>query len=236
MEAYQIQEEGIRLREKEGEIVVAYKMGLTSEAKRQQMGLHEAIYGVLTHPMQLLVNQKYSLKNRIHPKAEPEIAFQVDRELDGRVNAIGADEAWEAVTQVAPAIEVLDSRYLGFKYFSLPDVIADNASSSDFLIGNPVARPNHWKELENWSLQFSTSGQESYHALATEISGSPIRSLTELVSLLAARGLSLPRGSWVLLGAATPAIALSPGMQVKLSLEGVKSEPPVSELWLTVQN
>lgn len=218
-EAYSILEAGIALREREGEQVVAYKMGLTSEAKRRQMGLHDSIFGILTDRMALQAGIPYSLGGRIHPKAEPEIALRVDRILDARGGAITPDDAWAAVGAVAPAIEVLDSRYLGFKYFSLPDVIADNASSSDYLVGTAVPKPSHWSELEKWKFEFCVDGRVAHEALGSEISGSPIQSLVELAALLAHRNQVLPAGSWVLLGAATPAVALAPGIAVELRLE-----------------
>jgi 2-oxo-3-hexenedioate decarboxylase len=224
-EAYSVMESGIGLREHDGEQVIAYKMGLTSEAKRRQMGLDQAIFGILTDRMQLRAEAPYPLEGRIHPKAEPEIAFRVSQMLDARNGSISPDEAWNAVAEVAPAIEVLDSRYVGFKYFSLPDVIADNASSSDYLIGTPVAKPAHWSELESWKIDFMVNGTVQHHAMGSEISGSPIRSLVELTELLARRNQVLPAGCWVLLGAATPAVALESGMAVELQLRG-PGDPP----------
>jgi len=217
-DAYSVMEAGISMREQDGEQVIAYKMGLTSEAKRRQMSLDQAIFGILTDRMRLQPGEPYSLQGRIHPKAEPEIALRVGRMLDARQTPVSSDEAWDAVDQVAPAIEVLDSRYVGFKYFSLPDVIADNASSSDYLIGKAVPKPVHWSELEKWKIEFCVNGAVQQQALGTEISGSPIRSLVELSTLLARRNQVLPAGSWVLLGAATAAVALEPRMSVQLRL------------------
>ncbi|MFN7684172.1 MAG: 2-keto-4-pentenoate hydratase [Oligoflexia bacterium] len=215
-EAYDIQAAGIRLREQDGEKITAYKMGLTSEGKRRQMGLHEAIFGVLTDRMQLSFGAPYRLSGQIHPKAEPEIALRLAAPLSGHLSA---DEAWALVDQVAPAIEVLDSRFVGFKYFSLRDVIADNASSSQFLIGRAMLRPSHWRDLERMRLSFKVNGRLMHQAQATEISGSPIRSLMDLGRLVQARGITVPAGSWVLLGAATPAVGLEPAMQVELELD-----------------
>ena len=83
MEAYDIQEKGIDLRLSDGEKVVGLKMGLTSEAKRKQMNLDAPLYGVLTDKMEIQNNGEYSLKGKIHPKAEPEVAFMFSKELDG---------------------------------------------------------------------------------------------------------------------------------------------------------
>ena len=126
-EAYQIQDSGIQSRVDDGENVIALKMGLTSEAKRKQMNLFSAIYGVLTDKMQ--VTDQYALEGSIHPKIEPEIAFYVSKDLN---KDSSEDEIRAACTKIAPALEILDSRFKSFKYFSLEDVIADNASSSHF--------------------------------------------------------------------------------------------------------
>ena len=129
-DAYKIQSEGIELRLKEGEKVIGYKMGFTSKAKMEQMGLHQPIFGVLTNKMQVKNKGPFPLKNRIHPKTEPEIYFITNRDLQG---SITPDEALAACAQIGVALEILDSRFKGFKYFTLPDVVADNASSAFFV-------------------------------------------------------------------------------------------------------
>ena len=125
-DAYSIQEQGIKLREKDGEKVVGLKMGLTSEEKRKQMNLDSPLYGVLTHKMQILDQGSYELRGSIHPKIEPEVAFFFDKELKGDVTY---QQVLDATASVCSALEILDSRYEGFKYFSMEDVISDNSSS-----------------------------------------------------------------------------------------------------------
>src|SRR5258708_9663932 len=132
--AYRIQEQGVALRLQRGEKIVGYKMGLTSAAKRAQMSLEAPIYGVLTDAMQ--VRGEVRVSDGVHPKIEPEIAFLTGRALSGRISR---DEALEALRSVTPALEVLDSRFKGFKYFSLPDVVADNCSSWRFALGHWTA-------------------------------------------------------------------------------------------------
>jgi len=129
-DAYRVQERGIALRLGRGEKIVGYKMGLTSAAKRIQMSLDLPIYGVLTDEMRAGTALKAA--DGVHPKIEPEIAFVTSRDLSGRISRA---QAYEALQGVAPALEVLDSRFVGFKYFSLPDVVADNCSSWRFVIG-----------------------------------------------------------------------------------------------------
>src|SRR5437868_3506863 len=105
-DAYRVQERGIALRQKRGETVVGYKMGLTSAAKRAQMSLDLPIYGVLTSAMR--IDGDLRVADGVHPKIEPEIAFVTARELRGRITR---DQASAALQSVMPALEVLDSRF-----------------------------------------------------------------------------------------------------------------------------
>ena len=115
--AYRVMMAGIGLRLARGEHIVGWKMGLTSAAKRQQMNLDRAIWGVLTDAMLVPNDGELRRADGVHPKIEPEIALRLGHALAGRVTRA---EAWEAVDGVCAALEVLDSRYVGFQYFSLP--------------------------------------------------------------------------------------------------------------------
>ncbi|HXX31721.1 MAG TPA: fumarylacetoacetate hydrolase family protein [Myxococcaceae bacterium] len=208
-QAYRIMDGGVALRSRRGERVVGLKMGLTSEAKRRQMGLGAPIYGVLTDAMQ--VREAFRMKGSLHPKIEPEIAFHFRNGLRGRP---GRGEVLAACTGVCAALEILDSRYRDFKYFSLPDVVADNASSSHFALGR-------WTEaaglsLGDLELVMSVDGEPRQRAPATAISGDPVLSVVQLCELLDRRGLSLPPESFVLAGAATVAEPLGAGQTVEL--------------------
>ena len=127
-EAYRIQAESIRRRLERGERRVGVKMGCTSRAKMVQMGLSDVIWGRLTDAMQIEEGTAINLSRFVHARCEPELAFILKRPLEGNVTG---PEALAAVEAIAPAIEIIDSRYKDFK-FSLPEVIADNASSSGF--------------------------------------------------------------------------------------------------------
>lgn len=220
-DAYRIQDEGIRLRIARGEKIVGYKMGLTSRAKREQMGLHSPVYGVLTDEMWVKEGQ-FNLAGKIHPKIEPEIAFLVSRELKGRVSR---EEALDACSGVCAALEILDSRYMGFKYFSLPDVVADNSSSSYFVLGDWIRDFRtlcQSGEVARLAMTMSVNGVVAQKAESSEISGDPVNSLLQLCELMSERGLSVPAGSVVLAGAATVAVALEPGMKISLSVRGAQ--------------
>lgn len=216
-DSYKVQKAGIDLRLKDGEKVVGYKMGLTSKAKMEQMGLHTPIYGVLTDKMIVANKSDFSISDKIHPKTEPEIYFVTNCELSGHLDIKDVPSVCE---KIGVALEILDSRYQGFKYFSLPDVIADNASSSHFVLGDAIA--SH--ALSDWSsLKIDLISDDKILETATggAILGNPLLSLCSLVELLAAEKRSLPKGSIVLAGAATTAITLHKGQRAQAKLENV---------------
>ncbi|MCY1036452.1 fumarylacetoacetate hydrolase family protein [Corallococcus sp. BB11-1] len=216
-DGYAVQAQGIRLREAQGERRVGLKMGFTSEAKRQQMNLGSPIFGVLTDRMLVPSGGVVHVGAGIHPRIEPEIAFRTSKELKGTVTR---DEVLDACSAVFAAMEVLDSRFVGFKYFSLPDVVADNASSSLFVPGT-TERGVRELDLTKLQMRMEVNGRVEGEARSDAISGDPVVSLIQLCALLAERGEVLPAGSVVLSGAATAAYLMKPGDVVKLTVDGL---------------
>jgi 2-oxo-3-hexenedioate decarboxylase len=210
--AYSVQRLGLQLRSARGERVVGFKMGFTSEAKRVQMSLGSPIYGYLTDAMR--VHGAVRVDGGVHPKIEPEIAFVTGRELKGNVTR---DEALRACVGVAPALEMLDSRFTGFRYFSLPDVVADDCSSWRFALGD-LQPPCDVADLR---MRMSIDGRVVQEAQSSAISGHPADSLVQLCAMLALHGQALPAGSIVLAGAATAAEPLRAGMRVLLEVESL---------------
>ncbi|MSP92153.1 MAG: 4-oxalocrotonate decarboxylase [Myxococcales bacterium] len=215
-DAYRIQAAGIGLRQAAGERVVGWKMGLTSQAKRLQMNLHGAIYGVLTDAMAIDRERGFGVGGGIHPRVEAEIAFRLGRPL--RTGIATHADVLAACDGVAAALEVLDSRYVGFKYFSLPDVVADNSSSSHFAVG--AWSDLHAVDVADVALRMTVGGREVI-ARSSAISGHPVQSLVDLCALLAGQIDSLPAGSVILSGAATSAEPLVAGDAVLLEVQGL---------------
>lgn len=219
--AYAVQELQLALRKKNGETQVGWKMGLTSEAKRKQMNLDSPLYGHLTDAMQIENRGTFSLEGSIHPKIEPEIAFMISKDLSGP--HVTRDQVLNSCSGVAAALEILDSRYENFKYFSMEDVIADNSSSSHFIIGQWETDFGHL-DLIHLKMEMSLDHQIVQTGMSKDISGDPVISVIQLCELLHQHGQILKAGSIVLAGAATVAEALKPGQKFDLK---VSSLPPV---------
>jgi 2-oxo-3-hexenedioate decarboxylase len=110
-DAYKIMAALIRRRIDRGERRMGVKMGLTSRAKMIQVNVDEVIWGVLTDGMLVPEGEALDLGRFIHPRVEPEIACLLKKPLAGEVDAVTAADAIEAV---APAMEIIDSRYENF--------------------------------------------------------------------------------------------------------------------------
>lgn len=168
-DAYFIQEKLIELREKDGARRVGIKLGLTSKAKQQMMGVHEAVYGYLTDDMLALEWEPINFNQFIHPKAEPEIAFMIGEDLQG--TNVTAENVLNVTKYVAPAIEIIDSRYLNFK-FTLADVIADNCSSSRFVLGSKWMKPET-VDLAQLGMVMSKNGLVAQTGTSAAVLGHP---------------------------------------------------------------
>lgn len=216
-DAYHIQAHGIQRRVGRGEKVIGFKMGLTSRAKREQMNLNSPIFGVLTNQMELQDKGLFQLEKSIHPKIEAEIAFILGKDVTAPLTE---SQAYEACSGVCAAMEILDSRFVGFKYFSLPDVVADNCSSSYFVLSGEIISI-HKVDLSHLLMSFYKDGQSIQQAYSNEISQHPIQSLIQLSEMALKQGINLPRGSVILAGAATQAIALTSGSSFSLDVESL---------------
>jgi 2-oxo-3-hexenedioate decarboxylase len=215
-EAYAIQETLIEKRIEEGFPLVGMKMGLTSLAKMQQMGVESPIYGHLTADMLLDDGETLDLSPYGQPRVEPEIAFILDQDVQGPITSAQVNTV---VRGVCAALEIIDSRYENFK-FTLPDVVADNASSTRFVLGSEL-RSVEDVDLGNLGMVLEVNGEPVQIGSSAAIYEHPMRSLSTLVNMLAKREQGLKAGQIILAGAATAAVPLAPGQRVRVRVQSL---------------
>lgn len=209
--AYDVQDEVITAL---GPGVVAAKLGLTSKAKQIQMKVDEPLYGWMVDGSEIPRGDTLCAGELIQPRVEPEIAFITGDVLAGP--AVSAATVLASAVAVMPAIDVLDSRYAGYS-FTLPDVIADNASAARFVLGDPTEP--HRIDLRTVGCVFSKNGETVATAAGAAILGHPAAAVAWFVRKLAERGRSLPAGSVVLAGALTAAIPVTPGDSITIEID-----------------
>jgi 2-oxo-3-hexenedioate decarboxylase len=204
--AYAIQEIGYERRLAAGELPLGYKLGLTSRAKREAMGVEDPLWGRLTSGMLHDEEEPLAVDRLIHPRVEPEIAFLLGADIDGATATTA--HVLAATAGIFPALEILDSRYEDFR-FTLPDVIADNASAAGVVCGGRLIAPDEIDtQLEGMVLR--RDGEVVETAAGAAVSGHPANA----VAWLARQTGGLPAGAIVLSGGLTAPVALAPGMTV----------------------
>jgi 2-keto-4-pentenoate hydratase len=130
--AYAVQAEVTRRGLANGRRLVGQKIGLTSKAVRQQLGVDQPDYGALFADMEVATGGEVHGAKLIQPRIEAEIAIVLDRDLQEPDVTMG--ELMRAVAYTVPALEIVDSRIRDWK-ITILDTVADNGSSARFVLG-----------------------------------------------------------------------------------------------------
>ena len=202
-----------------GARLVGMKMGLTSRAKMEQMGVDAPVYGFLCDAGACPDGDALARSTLIHPRVEAEIAFVLKSPLRGPGCHLGS--ALAATDFVLPALEVIDSRYEKFR-FDLPSVIADNTSASHFVLGGTAADPRDL-DLRGAGVVVERDGEVVETGAGAAVLGHPAASVATLANLLVARGEELPAGAVILTGSAVAAVELSAGQHLSARFQGLGS-------------
>jgi 2-oxo-3-hexenedioate decarboxylase len=208
--AYQVQQRLIEKRVEAGERIVGVKLGLTSRAKQERMGISSPLTAVLTDAYLLEPGAPLPLGELIHPRVEPEIVFRMGTRLAGP--GITMADALAAVESVHAGLEVIDSRFRDFK-FTLPDVVADNASSARFVLSAESHSPAGL-DLAAEACSLSVNGTVVDTATGAAVQGHPAEALALAANALAERGQAIEAGQIVLTGGLTDAVFIGAGDRV----------------------
>ena len=205
-DAYAIQAALLEKQLGRGDVLAGAKLGLTSAAKQEQMGVDEPVYGWVPKSS-VLTDGVAPLGELIHPRCEPEIVFILGEDLAGP--NVTANDVLDATNKVVGGIEVIDSRYEAFS-FTLTDVIADNTSAARVVIGDDGMAPRD-ADLTTLGCVFEVDGQITGTATGAALLGNPAACVAMLANHLGKHGQKLDAGWLVMAGAATDARPLADG-------------------------
>ena len=217
--AYAIQAQWTSLRQERGEKVVGRKIGLTSKAVQEQLGVGEPDYGTLWE------SSFYEAKNGrvtipasdfIQPRIEGEIAFLIGESL--REPGITAERILAATEACALGIEIVDSRIANWK-IKLIDTVADNASFGGFTLG-PWDKRMREADLSALEMRVVYNGAPAGDGLGSAVLGHPARSAAWLANKLLGLGVSLEPGDVVISGALMKMLPFGAGDEFAYSLTG----------------
>jgi 2-keto-4-pentenoate hydratase len=218
-DAYAIQQIQIRRRIEAGAAVIGYKVGLTSAAMQQQMGVYEPDFGHLLTDMVHAADAPIDTARFRQPRAEPEIALILSRDLRGPDLSVA--DLMSATAYALPAIEIIDSRITDWK-IGLVDTVADNASSGGLVLGqSPV--PAGGRDLSLAGCVYRRNGRIVATGAGAAVLGSPWHAATWLANTLTARGAELAAGSIILTGSITAAVPVTAGDTVTVTIDGLGS-------------
>ena len=206
-DSYEIQLINIRLRLEAGLTTVGHKVGLSSKAMQEMMGVDEPDYGHLLSDMACFEDVPVDTSRYLLPRVEPEVGFILGADLPGEdcteADVLAATEA------VAPALELIDSRIVEWK-IGLVDTIADNASSAGFVLGAGRIKPTDI-DLLTIPCVLRRNDEVVGEGRSDAILGNPVTSVAWLARKVASFGVRLKAGHVILPGSVTRAIDARPG-------------------------
>ncbi len=205
--------------ELDGEKVIGKKIGVTSKAVQNMLGVHQPDFGYLTDAMVVDESESLSLTTKmIQPRAEGEIAFVLKHDLIGP--GITASDVLRATDFVVPCFEIVDSRIKDWK-IKIQDTVADNASCGYFLLGSQAADPRKL-DLSTVGMVVELNGQVvSTGAGAAALGASPISCVVWLANTLGRFGVPLKAGEVILSGSLVPLQPVKAGDYMSVSIGGI---------------
>ena len=216
---YAVQDRTLEARLSRGESLIGVKLGLTSKAKQERMGVDVPLVAWLTDAMVLPAGEPVSQDRLIHPRVEPEIVFVMRDRLEGP--GVDCATAMAAVESVWAGAEVIDSRYRDFR-FKAGDVAADNASSAVYVTGSVGLAPDELDLVEE-EVQVEVDGAVVDSATGAAVLGHPGEALALAANELARRGRVIEAGWVVLTGGLTDAVPLPAGASVSMRFRSLGS-------------
>jgi 2-keto-4-pentenoate hydratase len=219
VDAYEIQLLNIRRRLDAGAGVRGHKVGLSSKAMQDMMGVDEPDYGHLLTDMEVSADEPVPADRYCYPRVEVEVAFVLGEPLPGA--GCTEEDVLRATQYVAPAIELIDSRIADWD-IRIADTIADNASSAGFVLGPEQVSP-HDVDLRAIDAVLVRNGEKVAEGRSDAVLGNPVTAVAWLADKVAGFGVTLEAGHVILPGSVHRAIDVRPGDGFVADFEGFGS-------------
>lgn len=219
VDAYEIQLINIRQRVAEGARVIGHKVGLSSKAMQDMMGVDEPDYGHLLDEMEVFENVPVKSSNFLYPRVEVEVGFILADDLPGA--GCTEEDVLAATAAFAPAIELIDTRITNWQ-IKLCDTIADNASSAGWVLGEARVSPKD-VDIRNIDAVLTNHGKVVAEGRSDAVLGNPVTAVAWLARKVESFGVRLKAGDIVLPGSCTRAIDAPPGSDFVADFAGLGS-------------
>jgi len=214
-DAYHISRRILSRREADGESLVGKKIGVTSPAVQNMLGVHQPDFGYLTDAM-IFEREMPVSELLIQPRAEGEIAFTLATDLVGP--GVTPEDVLAATETVHACFEVVDSRIRDWK-IGIIDTISDNASSGLFILGPGVSPVG--VDFEGCQMVVHKNGSFLSEGQGSAALGSPLKAVAWLANTLGGFGVSLKAGEIILSGSLVPLEPVIAGDHMRVSITGI---------------
>jgi 2-keto-4-pentenoate hydratase len=220
--AYAVQQGLVQKRLAGGATVVGRKIGATSEAVQNQLGVDQPDFGYLLDDMDVsdpaALGDPISMRPLLQPRVEAEVAFLLGRDVDMAEDDITLESVRACVDVAIPALEIVDSRIdqwdIGFT-----DTVADNASSGLYVVGRE-GKPLDELEPRDVEMSLTINGEVRSSGNGAACLGDPLEALRWLAVQCLRFGDPLRAGQIVLSGALGPFVPFAAGDRVEASISG----------------
>ncbi|MDA8255786.1 MAG: 2-oxopent-4-enoate hydratase [Betaproteobacteria bacterium] len=216
-QAYAIQQRMLQRRQQDGERIVGKKIGVTSAAVMNMLGVHQPDFGWLTDAMIVNQGETIDTSTLIQPKAEGEIAFLLKRDLMGP--GVGVADVLAATECVMPCFEIVDSRIRDWK-IKITDTVADNASCGVFVLGDRAVSPLAL-DLQTCGMVLEKNGEVVATGAGAAALGSPLNAVAWLANTMGRLGIPLKAGDVILSGALAAMFPAQKGDFFRVSIGGL---------------
>ena len=216
-DAYAIQQKMLARRLAAGEKVVGKKIGVTSQAVMNMLGVFQPDFGWLTDGMVYNEGEAIPASTLIQPKAEGEIAFVLKKTLKGP--GVTAADVLAATEGVMACFEIVDSRIRDWK-IKIQDTVADNASCGVFVLGDRAVDPRRI-DLSTCGMVLEKNGEIIGTGAGAAALGSPVNAVTWLVNTLGRLGIGMKAGEVILSGALAAMSPAKAGDNFRVSIGGL---------------
>ncbi len=216
-DAYAIQQRLNARRVAAGERIVGKKIGVTSQAVMNMLGVHQPDFGMLTDAMVYNEGEAVDARKLIQPKAEGEIAFVLKRDLQGP--GVTAADVLAATEGVMACFEIVDSRIRDWK-IKIQDTVADNASCGVFVLGDRLVDPRGL-DLVTCGMVLEKNGEVVVTGAGAATMASPLNAMAWLANTLGRLGVPLKAGEVVLSGALGAMVPVKAGDNLRVAIGGI---------------